>query len=318
MAQSPLAISRMQKVPLREVWMHEAHNLTRWLAENLDLVADCIGTPLAFVQREANVGPFYADIVAEDGAGRTVLIENQLEATDHDHLGKLITYMSNLDAKTAIWITPNPRFEHERAIQWLNEFLPVDVHFYLIRIEAYRIDNSPAAPLLTIVAGPSDISAAIGEQKKATAARHDGRLQFWAQLLEKANLRTQLHARLSPTTENWLSAGSGISGLQYTYNIKANSWSVSFIIDTGDGVRNKRIFDDMQVRKHDIEERFGEPLSWSRLDDKKSSYIGVEKAGGRVGEAAHVEKVQDAMIEAMLRLERAFKPEVDRLRTIKL
>jgi len=124
-------------------------------AENLDFLSETIGFQLSLDQREISAGAFSADIRAEDPQGNFVIIENQLEKTNHDHLGKLITYMSNLEAKTAIWITSEPRPEHETAVHWLNETLPADTSFYLIKIEAYKIGDSDPAPLFTIVAGPS-------------------------------------------------------------------------------------------------------------------------------------------------------------------
>lgn len=118
-------INRLQRLPLRELWADEARDFTTWLSENLDLLGETLGIPqLTVVQREAAAGVFSADILADDGQERLIVIENQLEGTNHDHLGKLITYLSNLDAKIAVWVTSPPRPEHERAVHWLNEILP--------------------------------------------------------------------------------------------------------------------------------------------------------------------------------------------------
>jgi hypothetical protein len=189
-----MTISRMEQVPLRKLWPNEAYDFTTWLSNNLDLLSEELGFEISLLEREASVGPFSADIHTEGENGETIVIENQLEKTDHDHLGKLLTYLSNLDAQAAIWITPEPRPEHEKAIQWLNEMLPVDTGFYLIKIEAYRIDNSNPAPLFSTVAGPSLEAKQIGQQKKELAERHIKRKQFWTRLLEIANQKTDLHA----------------------------------------------------------------------------------------------------------------------------
>jgi RecB family endonuclease NucS len=130
-----MAISRLTKVPLRELWRHEAHSFTHWMAENLDFLSKTLGFQLTLVEREASVGTFSADIQAEDSQGNYIIIENQLEKTDHDHLSKLITYMSNLEAKTAVWITSDPRPEFETAVHWLNETFPADTSFYLIKCQ---------------------------------------------------------------------------------------------------------------------------------------------------------------------------------------
>lgn len=170
---------RLEKVPLRGIWPNEARDFTTWLAENLDFLGEALGLSLSLVEQEAAAGIFSADVLAEDADGNPIIIENQLERTDHDHLGKLITYLSNLDAKTAIWITSDPRPEHEAAIHWLNQTLPADVALYLVKLDAYRIGDSSSAPLLTVVAGPSPEAKQIGGQKKELAQRHVLRLEFW-------------------------------------------------------------------------------------------------------------------------------------------
>lgn len=134
-------IGRIEKIPLAEVWKKEARDFTPWLFENIEVLGEELDIGLKAMEREKSIGWFSADIVAEDESGRTVLVENQLERTNHDHLGKILTYVSNLDAKIAIWISSEPRPEHERAIEWLNE-TGMDVSFYLVKIEAYRIGNS--------------------------------------------------------------------------------------------------------------------------------------------------------------------------------
>lgn len=237
-------ISRLQKVPLRELWKHEAHGFTHWLADNLDLLSEKIGFSLTFVKREASAGPFSADLLGEDPDGNSVIIENQLEQTNHDHLGKIITYLSNLDAKTAIWITSEPRPEHEKAIHWLNEMLPVDTAFFLIKLEAYQIDGSSPAPMFTIVAGPSVTSKQIGDQKKELAERHVIRLEFWKQLLEETKTRTPIFANRSPTKDNWITVGAGKSGFSYGYVIRMDDAQIELYIDRGNAEINKNIFEE--------------------------------------------------------------------------
>ena len=149
-------IGKLEHVPLREIWRHEARDFSSLLFENCDVLSDQIGISIAPLEKEKSVGPFNVDIWAEDSNGGTVIIENQLEKTDHDHLGKLFTYMSNLDAKIGIWISSHPRNEHRTAITYLNEIAPADTAFYLVKLEAYRIGESQPAPLFTVEAGPSD------------------------------------------------------------------------------------------------------------------------------------------------------------------
>ncbi len=307
-------ISRLQPVPLRELWRSEARDFTAWLAENLDFLGETLSVDLSLVEQEASAGAFAVDILAEDGNGNPVIIENQLERTNHDHLGKLITYLSNLDAKIAVWIASDPRPEHEKAVHWLNEALPVDTAFYLIKIEAYRIGASPPAPLLTVVAGPSLEAKQIGDQKKELAQRHLLRLEFWGQLLERAKERTSLHARISPSKDNWIGAGAGKSGLALNYVIRMGDTQVELYIDRGEAEANKNIFDQLVANKGQIEETFGAALDWQRLDDRRASRICHHLAAGGLADRDRWPEIQEAMIDAMVRLEQALKPHIKRLR----
>ena len=307
-------IARLEPVALRDLWRHEAHDFTTWLANNLDLLSNAIGTDLSLVGTETSAGAFSADILAEDSQGNSVIIENQLERTDHDHLGKLITYMSNLEAKIAIWVTSDPRPEHETAVHWLNEALPADTGFYLVKIQAYRIGDSSPAPLLTVVAGPTEAAREIGQQKKDLAERHIRRLQFWEQLLERAKPQTSLHARISPGKESWISAGAGRTGLGYNYVILQDGARVELYIDTGDGELNKMIFDALADNRQKIEDTFGMPLHWQRLDDKRACRIAhIISIGGLADEDSWL-ALQHQMIDAMVALERTLQPHIKGLK----
>lgn len=309
------SIARLIPVSLRELWKHEASDFTRWLADNLDYLEEVTGLTLAMVDQEASAGDFSADILAEDGDGNMVVIENQLEKTDHDHLGKLLTYMSNLEAKTAIWITSRPRPEHEKAVHWLNETLPADTAFYLIQVEAYRIADSPPAPKFTVVAGPSEESRRIGTQRKELAERHQLRMAFWQSLKEKLKEKNiSLHANISPSKHQWISTGAGKSGLSYAYVILKDAGRVDLYIDTQDQELNKRYFDTLYAYKESIEQTFGAPLYWQRLDKKRASRVAYLIAGmGGLKDKATWPKVQEAMIDAMSRLHKAFTPFIKKL-----
>lgn len=308
-----MPISRLVKVPLRELWEHEAYSFTRWLAENLDFVSDAVGIKLTFIEREASAGPFSADILAEDPQGNQVIIENQLEQTNHDHLGKLITYMSNLDAKTAIWITSYPRPEHEKAVHWLNETLPVDTSFYLIKIEAYRIDNSDPAPLMTIVAGPSLVGRQTGGEKKEVAERHIKRREFWTQLLLLARTKCKPYEKISPSNDNWISASAGKAGFTYAFVVRMDDAHVELYIDTGKGTENKSYFDQLYQIRDRIENHFGNPLDWQRLDNKRSCRIRFLINNHGLSDQDNWPALQSALVEAMVKLIQAFEPEIKKL-----
>ena len=137
--------------PAREVWKHEAYDFSSWLTENLDVLNDHLEVPLVSADTEQAAGAFSVDLLAEDEGGKSVIIENQLERSNHDHLGKVITYLASFGAETAIWIVADPRPEHVAAVTWLNESSAAS--FYLFKVEAVRIGASAPAPLLTQIVG---------------------------------------------------------------------------------------------------------------------------------------------------------------------
>jgi hypothetical protein len=185
-------VGKLDRVSLRDVWRHEALDFTRWLEVNVEVLSEVIGLPLVSAEREQAAGTLSADLVAEDLNGNPVIIENQLEKSNNDHLGKVITYLTVLGAKAAVWIVADPRPEHISAISWLNESSPAS--FYLVKVEAVRIGDSEPAPLLTLIVGPTAEARGVGETKKELAERHIIRQRFWTELLEKAKQTTRLHS----------------------------------------------------------------------------------------------------------------------------
>lgn len=308
-------IGKLKKVPLREIWQNEARDFTKWLADNIDTLNEVLETNFAVEGTERNVGDFFLDIVAEDPEGGRVIVENQLEKTDHDHLGKVLTYLTNLDAKTAVWISSNPREEHIKTINWLNENTPDDVAFYLVKVEAVRIGESPAAPLFSIVAEPTQITKEIGREKKEYAERHHLRKEFWTQLLERAKSKTPLHSNITPPIYHWIGTGAGKSGIGYNYAITGEMGNAEVYLDRGKEypTLNKERFDQLFAHKDEIEKAFGAPLSWERLDKKRASRIAFRFPGLGLRTKEQWPELQDKMIDAMIRLEKAIGPYIRRL-----
>lgn len=306
-------ISLIERVPLREVWRHEAHDFTRWLAENPEALSDATGLSLSTIEREQSTGNFSIDLVAEDAAGNKVVIENQLEKSDHDHLGKLITYLAAVpEAKTAIWITSDPRPEHVDAITWLNESYAADL--YLIKIEAVRIGDSPAAPLLTKIVGPSADARAVAANSKEWAVREHLRFDFWKELLERARKVNDWHSAISPGRYSYISAGAGRSGLSYLYNVRVSNGYVSLYIDSGNQDANYAIFDALLEQRDVIDAEFGEGLEWERAETVRASWIVYHThKGGWESPKADWPAIHDEMIDAMDRLARALSPRIAQL-----
>ena len=307
-------IGRLRRVSLREVWPHEARDFTPWLEENIDVLNNAIDLTLSIVAREQTVGDFSVDLVAEDESGDPVIIENQLERSNHDHLGKLITYLTQIGAKAAIWIVSDPRPEHISAISWLNE--SSSAAFYLLKLEAVRIEDSPPAPMLTLIVGSSEESQAVGETKREFTERHSLRRRFWTQMLERAKESTPLHANTSPNQYNYVMTGAGKRGLSFLYVIQQHTSDIDLYIDRGRDTdnENEEIFNTLQEAKEQIEEAFGEPLKWQRLEGKRACRISKRfSLGGYRDDEERWPEIQDAMIDGMIQLEKAFRPHIDRL-----
>jgi hypothetical protein len=176
------ALGRLERVPVREHWQNEARHFTPWLAkpENIRLLGEAIDIQLEFVSQEEPVGAFRADIRCKDTNDHDVLIENQLEPTDHGHLGQLLTYAAGLKAFTIVWIAKQFTEEHRAALDWLNNNTTQDVNFFGIEIELWKIGNSPLAPKFNIVSKPNDWSKVVREQALGGSAK-ELHFKFWTQ-----------------------------------------------------------------------------------------------------------------------------------------
>lgn len=307
-------IGKIQRLPLREVWKHEARDFTKWLQDNIDILNEVLDLSLSSAESERSAGDFSVDLVAEDESGNPVIIENQLEKSNHDHLGKLITYLVAIGARTAIWIVANPRPEHISAISWLNETSAAD--FYLLKVEAIQIGESQPAPLLTLIVGPSEESREAGTTKKELAERYGLRRQFWTALLKRAKEKTRLHAAISPSQYHWIGAGAGKRGLSFNYVVRQHEGDVELYIDRGKDAdeENKDIFDTLIASKSNIESAFGEPLEWERLEGKRACRIKKRmEIGGYRDDEAEWPVIQDTLVDAMVRLEKALKPCIGKL-----
>ena len=209
----------------------------------------------------------------------------------------------------------DPRPEHINAVSWLNESSAAS--FYLLKVEAIRIGESQPAPLLTLIVGPSKEGREVGETKKEMAARYEIRHRFWTGLLDYAKSKTKLHTGLSPSEYNWVGTGAGFRGLGYNYVLTKHAATVELYIDRGKEAEkeNKAIFDQLLAAKDEIERAFGEPLDWQRLEDRRACRICKRiTLGGWRDDPAKWPDVYAAMVDAMIRLEKAMKPHVQHLR----
>jgi hypothetical protein len=280
------ALGRLERVELRNIWETEDQHFTPWLAQedNLQVLADTLKMELELEAQEKNVGPFRADILCKNtDDGSWVLIENQLERTDHGHLGQLMTYASGLNAVTIIWIADRFTEEHRSALDWLNDITDEHFRFFGLEVELWKIGDSPAAPKFNVVSKPNDWTRSISKASKAiseTGLTDTKRKQqeFWAQLkaqLEECESPIRMH---KPMPQHWMNIGIGRSGflLCPTLNTKEKRIGVELQMNDEDA---KAYFSLLKLEKENVEKEIGHELEWKELPERKSSRIILFKHG---------------------------------------
>ena len=281
-------LGNLRKVPLREIWEHEALSFSKWLAkeENLGQLSTEIGVTLKLLKTEAEIGGFNVDILAEEeGTGKKIVIENQLEVTNHDHLGKLLTYAAGAEASFLIWIFKDIREEHRRAIDWLNEHLTEDVAgIFAVQMELWQIGESLPAPKFQIICKPNDwakIAKTSVEQSQLTPTKIY-QLEFWNQFKGYA-MSKNLSLNLTKTNpQHWynFSVGSSSCGLALSINTKAKELGCELYIPD-----DKALFDFLFQKREAIEKEIGFNLDWQRLpEDTKAARIKTVQKCNTIGE----------------------------------
>ena len=214
-------LGRLERVELRDVWLSESSDFTPWLArdENLEILADTLGLELELEAQEQAVGPFRADILCKDiGSNAWVLVENQLERTDHTHLGQLLTYASGLDAVTIVWIAARFTEQHRSTLDWLNKITDESFRFFGLEVELWRIGDSPVAPKFNVVSKPNNWSKSVNQAARAIdeAELSDTRktqLAYWESLHQALNRQNgPISGNRKPQPQSWMSYSVGRSG----------------------------------------------------------------------------------------------------------
>lgn len=291
---------------LRSVWPHEALNFTPWVAENVDLLADAVGLDITVDETESSVGDFNVDIYAsETGTDRKIIIENQLEDTDHDHLGKLITYASGKGADVVIWVVKHAREEHKAAVEWLNNHTDDKIGFFLCEIKLFQIGSSDIAPSFTVVERPNDWTKEI---KKTTAANptQQQRLEYWqafnGHAFNNDTFSKEFNKR-KPTTDHWMDFGVGSSAchIGVTQIQKRNSIGVELYINN-----DKDLFKSIYAHKDEVESIMGFELDWRELPERKASRILIEKAV-QLDDRDKWNEQFDYIMDVCLKMKKAFK-----------
>lgn len=293
---------------LRQVWPHEASDFTPWLSEeeNMALLSDAIGIDITVDERESDVGDFSVDIFAsETGTGRKIIIENQLEDTNHDHLGKLITYASGKSAEVIVWLVRHAREEHRAAIEWLNNTTDNRIGFFLCEIKLYRIGNSNPAVKFEVVEKPNDWVKEVKMNESVTETQQQ-RYDYWVAFQDYAFKNTQFAKnfnRRKPAFDHWLyfSIGSSACNIAVTQVQKRSVVGVE--INIGD---DKELFKTLLGHKDAIETETGIKFDWKELPQRKASRIVIENPVV-FADRGSWESQFDWLIDTMLKMKKAFR-----------
>jgi len=264
---------KLERVELKDYWPNEASDFTPWLADNMELLSDTLDIDLELEGTEVSIGVYRADIIAKDiNTGGMVVVENQLEKSDHEHLGKMLTYAAGMDAFAVVWICREITDEHRRAIDWLNESTKQEVNLFALEIELWRIDDSCPAPKFNVVCKPNewppDGLSGIDKLRK----------QFWQGLrnhMQKAGTFLKLS---KPAPLSYYNIAIGKAGFVLGLGIYTKRKEISCELYITHEKAN-RAFDLLESQKAEIEKEIGSELEWMKLEDKMASRI-VQRGEG--------------------------------------
>jgi hypothetical protein len=320
-------LGRLERVALRDAWQSEAGDFTPWLAqaENIELLGEAIGLELEVEAQEKDVGPFRADILCKDTADdHWVLVENQLERTDHTHLGQLLTYAAGLNAVTIVWISARFTEEHRAALDWLNDITDDRFNFFGLEVELWRIGESVAAPKFNVISKPNDwtrsvADAAKGIKETAITETQQMQLEFWTGFREYMQNQQSPVKAVKPLPQTWMWMAIGRSGIGLTGNISTYSTETQAY---GPGevraelsltdAHAKAYFQLLLAEKAAIEAEFGEPLTWYSQEAVKSCRVYVSR-GAEIRNREQWPELYEWLQQRLERLRTVFRDRVKAL-----
>ncbi|MDE6268396.1 MAG: DUF4268 domain-containing protein [Muribaculaceae bacterium] len=261
-----------QETNLRKVWPNEAKDFTPWLAEHLEYIGNILEMDLELVEKESKVGGYSADILAkaensESDTESYVVIENQLEDSNHDHLGKLITYASGKKAKAIVWVVKTAREEHREAIKWLNDNTNSELSFYLLEIELWHIGNSKLAPKFNVVERPNEWAKVVktsNDVSDTTVLQ----LEFWQAFIDYASKTSFAKSFRMPSAhpQNWFNLAIGSSKYNICLEAKKQKQEATVGIYI---YEDKSLYHKIESDKHAVEIALNSNLHWTEA--KKAS-----------------------------------------------
>lgn len=303
-----MKLGKLQEVDIRKVWPHEQYDFSKWLAsdENIKELGDILNLSLTDVETEKFVGNYRCDILCKDEiTGKMVLIENQLEPTNHDHLGKIITYASGLDASVVVWIVSSARDEHASAIEWLNKHTDDEISFFLLEVHAYKIGDSDPAPQFKIIEQPNDFFMTVKTIAKNTdlSDTQKYRLEFWTQFNDVLEQRGKPFNKRKPSTDHWYSISIGSNKAQIDVCVVNKDHRIRVELWITD---DKALFASLHEKKSEIEAAMGTKLLWHNPEKKKSCSISTDIYGLDFTKQENYPELMNTAIDWVIKMREVF------------
>ncbi|MEZ9525283.1 DUF4268 domain-containing protein [Enterovibrio norvegicus] len=300
----------LNKVPLRNMWPHEALNFTPWLAGNVDSLGLALGLELELIKEEASVGDFSLDLLARDlSTSKLAIIENQLTQTDHDHLGKLLTYAAGFDASFVIWVAESIRDEHRQALEWLNNRTDTDTQFFAVVVEVLKIDDSKPAYNFKPVVFPNEWHKSKSKRTASNQASPRGEKyrSYFQGLIDDLREKHHFTAAKAGQPQNWYSFSSGVSGASFGANFcQGYKVRTELYIDRGDAEENMLLLKYLEQEKSTIESELGQPLSWETIDGKRATRVALYRDGFIENPNSELEAIKEWHISNLLKFKAMF------------
>ena len=299
----------LKRLKLRQIWKNEAQEFSPWLGENLAHLGERLGMELELTESEASVGDFSLDLLAKGlGAGRPVIIENQLTQTDHDHLGKLLTYAAGFDAATVIWIADAIREEHRQALDWLNQRTDAETQFFGVVVEVLQIGGSKPAFNFRPVVFPNEWQKRRRRRTtKTISTRGEAYRDYFQELIDELREKHKFTGARIAQPQNWYSFASGFTGITYSTSFsQGNRARAEVYIDRGDGEQNDSLFEWLKGQRPEIEAEMQEPLEWEPLEAKRACRIAIYRSGSIDDDAEALREVRRWAVNRLLKLKKAF------------
>lgn len=308
-----MKLIKQKQISPRKMWPNEALNFTPWLAENITELGEKIGLELEVVGQEVSVGPYSADILAKDiDTDDYVVIENQLEKTNHDHLGKSITYASALNAKTIVWIATDFTEEHKKALDWLNDNTNEDFAFWGIQLELWQISEETASMRLNIVSRPSTSVKTIKSKTSNESESRNIQLEFWTKFREKLLATKKIPSLRTPQPHYWFDVTIGRSNihLSNTCSPQKNTVGVRLYI------RSSAVdvyYPALEAKKAEINKALGCEPTWNPNPDARDKTIAISY-NADLTDPEKREEALNWLVEQTLIFHRVFSKEVKEIK----